>query len=297
MRYIYSNVPLHEPSSDPLKQTFINFDGEYATHPTQDSSISKYFKGFRSRFRATPAVRSMDPILDTQRLYKSPQEAKLMRESGKIAGRAFQKSIQKTSSILSEQQLWATLDFEMRMQGADRMSYVPVVAGGENSLTLHYVNNNHSLPKDKLVLVDAGAEYGHYASDITRTWPINGTFSPAQRKLYQVVLSVQKKVINASLIGTSLNALQDMTFSLLKEGVSKLFNRHLSNSEMHILYPHHVGHYLGMDVHDTPSISRNIPLAKDMAITIGRKFNSRTWPIYSKIRKVSKRLSRYRDKD
>ncbi|OZJ02425.1 hypothetical protein BZG36_04831, partial [Bifiguratus adelaidae] len=122
-------------------------------------------------------------------------EAALMRKSGEISAKSFIQTMKFTDPSKSEHQLWAKLDYECRMRGSSMLAYVPVVAGGKNALSMHYVRNDMPLRDGDLVLLDGGGEYAGYASDITRTWPVNGTFSPAQKQLYQAVLNVQKKCI------------------------------------------------------------------------------------------------------
>lgn len=103
-----------------------------------------------------------------------------------------------TSPQRGENQIYAKFDYECRMRGAQMMAYVPVVAGGSNALTMHYVNNDQPLHDGDLLLMDAGGELNGYASDITRTWPVNGKFTQAQKDLYGVVLNANKECIKAS---------------------------------------------------------------------------------------------------
>jgi intermediate cleaving peptidase 55 len=145
---------------------------------------------------------------------------------------------------------------------------VPVVAGGNNGLILHYVNNTGTLSAGKMVLVDAGGEYEGYASDITRTWPVSGKFTAAQRDVYQLVLDTEMRVAERARPGVSLESLQDTTSRLLHDGMQQLLGRRVGALEFNDLYPHHVSHYIGMDVHDTPSISRYTPLKPGNCFTI-----------------------------
>lgn len=103
-----------------------------------------------------------------------------------------------TNPQRGENQIYAKFDYECRMRGSQMMAYVPVVAGGSNALTMHYVNNDQPLHDGDLLLMDAGGELNGYASDITRTWPVNGKFTQAQRDLYEVVLNANKECIKAS---------------------------------------------------------------------------------------------------
>lgn len=140
-----------------------------------------------------------------------------MKQSGNISAKAFIEAMKWTKPGYTEAQLWAKLDYECRMRGSTILAYVPVVAGGPNGLSMHYVRNdmqlrfvvtrhvcflafketltNENLRDGDLVLVDCGGEYNYYASDITRTWPVNGKFTEPQRELYQAVLNVNKACI------------------------------------------------------------------------------------------------------
>ena len=117
--------------------------------------------------------------------------------------------------------------------------------------------------------MNSNEEYGFYASDITRTWPVNGKFTTSQSAIYEIVLDCQKVLISNCIAGkTSLDSLQDYTFQYFKTRLSQLFKRKVLDTEMVDLYPHHVGHYIGLDVHDCPTISRSLKLHGGMCITI-----------------------------
>jgi intermediate cleaving peptidase 55 len=186
---IYTDLPIaNEPQMNYLLGTHINTKSTSATH------VDHHVVHRSSLFQKC-TLKPLGVLLEQFRMFKSRNEMQLMRQSGRIAGRAFVKAMQQTKPGLSEHQVHAILEFEGKMQGATGLAYVPVVAGGLNSLILHYVQNQDLLRDGDLVLVDAGVEYGFYASDITRTWPVNGTFSDPQRALYQAVLTCQKQLI------------------------------------------------------------------------------------------------------
>ncbi|KAJ3078597.1 hypothetical protein HDU99_000481 [Rhizoclosmatium hyalinum] len=208
--------------------------------------------------------------LAQQRLIKSPAEIAVLRKAGQISGRAHVDTMSATKPGVTEAYLHSVMDHGVRRRGADALAYVPVVAAGKNALTLHYVINRHVAKDGDLVLMDAGGEYGGYASDITRTWPVSGKFTDPQKKLYQAVLKAQKACIDKcnERSHTSLDELQNLAFEVLRVECSKLFGRRLSYNDMNILYPHHVGHWMGLDVHDTGSVPRTTKLTKGMVITI-----------------------------
>lgn len=170
----------------------------------------------------------------------------------------------------SEKDLSAYLGYAFTADGLEGPAYVPVVAGAARANMIHYVLNNQTLRDGELVLVDAGGEYGTYISDITRTWPVNGRFSPAQRDLYEAVLSVQRKGValcraDASL---SLDQIHRATESALKTELSALGFEVTGSGTLEALFSHHVGHYVGLDVHDCPGYGRNVALKEGMCVTI-----------------------------
>jgi intermediate cleaving peptidase 55 len=259
---IITELPINaKPSIDLLKGTNINTNQGSATHI--EKQVNELVK-------TKAEISPLGNIIDRFRLFKSSKEIEIMRKSGKIAGNAFKEAIKATKPGITEHQLHSTLEYHCKMNGATALSYVPVVASGKNALILHYVVNNDVLKDGDMVLVDCGCEYEFYASDITRTWPINGKFTKPQKLLYQLVLDSQKYCIEKVVIGeTSLNGLQDLAYEFLKNGLEKLFDRKIERSEMNELYPHHVSHYIGLDVHDVNSIPRSIILEKGMCLTIG----------------------------
>jgi intermediate cleaving peptidase 55 len=163
------------------------------------------------------AIKPLSTLVQELRLIKSDYELELMKESGKISSKAFVESMKWTKPGYTEAQLWAKLDYECRMRGSSMLAYVPVVASGSNALSMHYVRNDMEMHDNQLVLVDGGGEYNGYASDITRTWPVNGTFTEPQRELYQVVLNVNKaciKVRKKIVIHTNLTMILRQLFFL-----------------------------------------------------------------------------------
>ncbi|XP_053949572.1 xaa-Pro aminopeptidase 3 [Anastrepha ludens] len=222
-------------------------------------------------------VKSPAVYIQSLRLYKSSSEQDLMRRTCQIASRAINEVIAESKPGISEHHLFASVDYKCRMKNASYLAYPPVVASGNNATTIHYINNTQLTRSGELVLMDAGCEYGGYTSDITRTWPIDGTFTPAQKILYDVVLQLQKELI-ATLLkpgGETLDNLFDtMCIKLgkyLQEAgiVPKNIVDDISYARAGYKFcPHHVSHYLGMDVHDTPLIPRTFPLQPGMVFTV-----------------------------
>lgn len=212
-------------------------------------------------------VRPLQPLLNNLRIIKSKAEIKNMYIAGQASGLAFTNAMHRNWT--KEKDLNNFLSYEFKMNGCDTNAYVPVVAGGKNALSIHYVRNDDLLRHGQLVLVDAGGQYGGYITDITRSWPINGKFTDAQRDLYNVVLQVQRTCTslcreNASL---SLDDIHDIAEKGLVENLQQL-GFDMSRNAIGILFPHHIGHYIGLDVHDCPGYPRSIKLKTGHCVTI-----------------------------
>ncbi len=198
---------------------------------------------------------ALEHALHDMRLYKSKNEIALMRESARIASRAHVRTMRFCQPGRFEYQLMAELMHEFRLANAD-ISYQPIVGGGDNGCILHYVENNARLRDGDLVLIDAGCEFELYASDITRSFPVNGRFSPAQRAVYSVVLDANRAATAKVKPGNHWNephaaAVNVLTAGLVKLGLLKGRVPALVKSEAYRdFYMHRTGHWLGMDVHD-----------------------------------------------
>jgi intermediate cleaving peptidase 55 len=192
-----------------------------------------------------------------------------MRRAGRASGRAFTTTMSHAHTFPSEFHLDAHLSHQLLAQGCTGSAFEPVVAGATNALSIHYVRNDALLDPEKLVLVDGGGEYGHYASDITRTFPVSGKFSPAQKDLYSAVLSVQRDCIALCRESSklSLDGLHSIAESSLKANLKSL-GFDMSNGGIDELFPHHLTHYIGLDVHDCPGYSRKEELRGNMCVTI-----------------------------
>lgn len=164
-----------------------------------------------------------------------------------------------STSGTSEASLVSAFEYSTSMKGSPRMAYVPVCAGGASGLTIHYTRNLLPLHDSNLVLFDAGCEWGGYSSDITRTFPVSGKFSGPQKDLYEAMLSVEKECIKLCSVseGMSLDDLHRTSCDLMRIELKELgFN--LRGGEMErTLYPHFLGHPLGIDLHDTGSVGRH----------------------------------------
>ncbi len=212
-------------------------------------------------------IRPLKNLINDIRNLKSAAEISNMRLAGQASGRAFTQAMRQPWT--SESSLAAFMDYKFRTNSCTGSAYVPVVAGGRNASIIHYTQNDHLLRPPSLVLVDAGGEYGNYITDITRTWPISGTFTPAQKDLYTAVLTTQRHCLslcraNASL---SLDGLHELAETQLRDSLSQL-GFDMSGKALDALFPHHLGHYIGLDVHDTPGQSRKAPLVAGQCVTV-----------------------------
>ena len=198
---------------------------------------------------------ALEHVLHEMRLFKSRAEIELMREAARIAARAHVRAMQQCRPGMNEYEIQAEIEHEFRRARAEP-SYLPIVGGGANGCILHYRENESVLRAGELLLIDAGCEYECYASDITRTFPINGKFSKAQRALYDLVLDANRAAIAAVRPGNHWNlphetAVQVLTTGLVRLGLLKGKVPALVKSLAYRrFYMHKTGHWLGMDVHD-----------------------------------------------
>ncbi|KAI1087224.1 aminopeptidase-like protein [Rostrohypoxylon terebratum] len=216
-----------------------------------------------------PKVRisPLKPYINAIRAIKSPAEIANMRRAGRDSGRAITEAMRRPWKY--EKDLAAFLEYQYQTSGLDGQAYVPVVAGGRRGLLIHYVLNNGMIGDSEFVLVDAGGEYGTYITDITRTWPVSGKFSPAQKDLYDAVLRAQRSSISLSRASANvtLDKLHLITENALRDQLKQL-GFDVGGDRMSVLFPHHVGHYVGLDVHDVPGYPRNVLLREGHCITI-----------------------------
>ncbi|HEX4482083.1 MAG TPA: Xaa-Pro aminopeptidase [Rudaea sp.] len=194
-------------------------------------------------------------ILHDLRLYKTRNELRIMRKAAKIATGAHVRAMETVRPGMNEHEIEAELLHEFHRHGAEP-SYEPIVGGGKNGCVLHYRANNAVLNDGDLLLIDAGAEYDCYASDITRTFPVNGRFSPEQRALYDIVLKAQKAAIDETRPGRPFSAYHDAAVKAIVAGLIKLgllkggVEKNIREQTYRPFYMHKTGHWLGLDVHD-----------------------------------------------
>ena len=199
---------------------------------------------------------ALDHYLHDMRLYKSRSEIKQMRTAARISSAAHSELLRSCRPGMMEYELEAIFAHACARKGAREQAYSSIVGGGANACVLHYVANSARLEEGDLVLIDAGCEYDCYASDITRTFPVNGRFSPPQRELYELVLAAQEAAIRKVKPGNHWNdphqaVVRTLTKGLVELGILKgQVSRLVRQEAYRELYMHRTGHWLGMDVHD-----------------------------------------------
>lgn len=209
----------------------------------------------RTGVRAPTTFIALEHLLHEMRLRKAPEEVAVMRESARIAAEAHRQAMRVCRPDMMEYELEAEILHAFVRSGAG-WSYPSIVGGGDNSCILHYTENSAPLRDGDIVLIDAGAELDGYASDITRSFPVNGRFSGEQRAIYELVLAAQKAAIDKVRPGCHFNEPHEAAVRTLTEGLVALGLLHggieeLIQEERHkALYMHRTGHWLGMDVHD-----------------------------------------------
>ena len=193
-------------------------------------------------------AKSLNPVISEMRLIKDTTEIQNMQTAANLAAKAHMTAMTKVSPGLYEYHVAAEIDSEFRTGNCDH-AYPPIVASGKNSCVLHYIENNKILNDGDLLLIDAGCESFGYASDITRTFPINGCFSKAQKQIYQIVLSAQKSAIASIKPGEKVNTPHEIACDIISRELTKLgLMKELNN--LSEFYMHKTGHWLGLDVHD-----------------------------------------------
>lgn len=229
------------------------------TYTEFDQRMAVWVKSLRPKnapgIHTSDAFVALDHLLHDMRLYKSRAEISAMRRSTKIAVSAHQRAMSRVRPGMFEYEVEAEYVYEFRRHDAT-ISYMPIVGTGANACTLHYIDNNAQLAEDDLLLVDAGCEYDYYASDVTRTFPVNGRFSPEQRAIYEIVLEAQLAAIEKTRIGNHWDdphnaAIRVITRGLKKNGLLQgSLSRLIRDGAYREFFMHRTGHWIGMDVHD-----------------------------------------------
>ncbi len=244
-----------------------------------DQQVIKWITAANSmeRHQGNIDLKNFSNQLGMMRLVKEDSELSLMRKSCEIAALTHKAVISKAKVGMSEFDLETMYLNEFKTHGSKDISYTPIVAGGERACILHYIDNNQPIADGELVLVDAGCEWGLYASDITRTYPINGKFSAEQRAVYDVVLEAHNKACEAIQIGANCTDPQKASELSLSQGLKDLglltqsMDEIMDKQLFREFYYHKIGHWLGLDVHDDCPYSigeKEVTFQKNMVMTI-----------------------------
>lgn len=239
-------------------------------------ALDKLRRGSRQNLTAPATLTDWRPWVHEMRLFKSEEEIAVLRRAGEITALAHTRAMEKCRPGMFEYQLEGEILHEFNRHGARFPSYNTIVGGGENGCILHYTENESPLQDGELVLIDAGCEYQGYAGDITRTFPINGKFTPAQREIYGIVLASLDAALELYRPGTSMQEVTQEVVRIMIAGLAKLgilkgdVDQLISENAHRPYFMHGLSHWLGLDVHDVgvygPDRSRT--LEPGMVITV-----------------------------
>jgi Xaa-Pro aminopeptidase len=217
-------------------------------------------------------------LIQKMRLIKSLSEIELIKESVAITAKAHERAMKLDKRGKYEYELQAEIEHEFKKNATYSDAYTSIVACGNSANTLHYIKNDQPLNDGELVLIDAGCEHNYYASDITRTIPVDGKFSQPQKELYNLVLETQLAIIDMIKPGVMRTHLQETAEEILTKGMIALgilkgdYKRLIKEKKHKKYYPHGIGHWMGIDVHDPAPYrdakNREIPLGEGMVLTI-----------------------------
>ncbi|WP_312948479.1 Xaa-Pro aminopeptidase [Superficieibacter sp.] len=251
--------------------------GEYAwADDIVFTALEKLRKGSRQNLSAPGNIADWRPLVHEMRLFKSAEEIAVLRRAGEITALAHRRAMEKCRPGMFEYQLEGEIHHEFTRHGARYPSYNTIVGGGDNGCILHYIENESELRDGDLVLIDAGCEYHGYAGDITRTFPVNGKFSPAQREIYDIVLASLDAALRLYRPGTSMQevtteVVRIMITGLVKLGILKGDVEALIAENAHRpFFMHGLSHWLGLDVHDVGAygVDRSRKLEPGMVLTV-----------------------------
>jgi Xaa-Pro aminopeptidase len=241
------------------------------------STIARLRKLEKRGLRPPRAVVDPRTSLHELRLYKRPEELDALRMAAAIASEAHVLAMAAGRPGANEHELEALIDYTFKRRGGTGPGYSTIVGAGDNATILHYIENNAPIADGDLVLVDAGCEFDHYTSDITRTWPANGRFTPVQRRAYELVLAVQTSAIDLARPDATIDQIHDhavrgLTAAMIELGLlAGSLDDLIKDLAYKKFYMHGTSHWLGLDVHDAGAYTRDgkaRPLAPGMVLTV-----------------------------
>jgi Xaa-Pro aminopeptidase len=245
-----------------LPKLLHNIHNIYMDILSEDSTLQKITAIVKTsaKSRTTPfslkSYRHLSPLIEEMRLCKNEHEIRLIKSAIAITNKAHLAAMSAFKEKSNESEIHAVIDYIFASNGAVSDAYTSIVAGGNSANTLHYIENNRALKSGDLVLIDAGCEYQMYASDITRVYPVSGTFSAAQARLYNMILNAQLITIEAIRPGVTKSEVHDICVEQLTLGLLELgiltgeLDDVIKNKKYRKYFPHGTGHWMGIDVHD-----------------------------------------------
>ncbi|QIU90345.1 Xaa-Pro aminopeptidase [Yokenella regensburgei] len=251
--------------------------GEYAwADEIVFRALDKLRKGSRQNLTAPASVVDWRPLVHEMRLFKSPEEIAILRRAGEISALAHRRAMERCRPGMMEFQLEGEIHHEFTRHGARYPSYNTIVAGGVNGCILHYTENEAALNDGDLVLIDAGCEYKGYAGDISRTFPVNGKFTPAQREIYDIVLASLEHALARYRPGTTIAEVTSEVVRIMINGLVKLgllkgdVDQLFAENAHRKFFMHGLSHWLGLDVHDVGEygVDRSRVLEPGMVLTV-----------------------------
>ncbi len=251
--------------------------GELALADAMVQDVMDSLRRSPKEYLAPRSMHDVRPLLHEMRVFKSACEVATIRAAAQISANAHKRAMQFAYPGCQEYQLEAELHHEFAMAGARSPAYGTIVGSGENACILHYTENNDVVNEGELILIDAGAEYQGYAADITRTFPVNGTFSEPQREVYAWVLKAQETVLSMLRPDVTLAQAMKASVEVITQGLVELgilsgtLESNLESKAWRDYYMHGLGHYLGLDVHDVgdyKSDGKDRLLRPGMVITV-----------------------------
>ena len=247
----------------------------FGINPVWDTQIENLIYNLKNKKKSSVSLHDSTRLTIPLRMKKTEEEIMMLKKAIAISTEAHIEIMKHSCAGISERELHGRFLFEIMKRGARSEAYPGIFASGPNACILHYTNNNRIMQDGELLLVDAGAEYNYYASDITRTFPVSGKFSKIQKRIYTKLLEVQKNIIYMLKPGISFNNIQDNLAELLsilmKEEnlLSSSVEDIIKQKKYRKYFPHSFGHLLGLDVHDlTFSEAKNITLKENFVLTI-----------------------------
>lgn len=239
----------------------------FGSHDIVDEIVLKTFSQLQGSYKEAKmypeAIYELNRAMEDFRLEKDSYEIQQVKKAIKITEEAFSKALKGTKAGMFEYEVEGLMKYTYTCHGC-APSFPPIIASGNNATYLHYTKNNKKMLKNALILIDSGVRYKNYCSDITRTWPIKGTFTKAQREIYEAVLDTQKATISMMKPGASIASFHETTKIKLIEHMINLkilsgsVKKNIESKEYQKYYMHGAGHSLGLDVHDLGGVYNNL---------------------------------------